>query len=59
MGFYFVCVMRSRSESFLLSSTIWDVTFASLPKPSYTKNVPFGVSVLAVVTNKVEPPYDH
>ena len=56
-GFYFVRVMKLRSESVLINATVvaatfWDRTGGTTA--SYTQLVLFSVSVLAVVTNKVK-----
>ena len=55
-GFYFACVMNLYSEWFLLNGTSLGVTFGTGRggKEVTPKTVPFNVSVLAVVTNKVE-----
>ena len=59
-GFYIVRVMPFHSEfSLLPNGMVLGVTFGTgRGEQTVTpKFVPFTVSVLAVVTNKVEPPY--
>ena len=56
-GFYSVRVRKYHSEFVLLNGTIWGGPFVSPPRNKVTPNiVPFGVSVLAMVTNKIDPP---
>ena len=54
-GFYFVCAMTFHSEFVLLNGTLLGVTFGTgRGGKQLHPIVPFGVSVLAMVTNKID-----